>query len=394
MYNPCRRRGIIGSGASARQVSVDCHQGDGRDFLRRHRLEAAAAARGDGKTRRAFLAQLLPRTADSRNLRVAWDTLAAGDGQAPGLDGFRLTDLEGDEVWQLIHTLRTAILTDTYRTAPDRQKQIPKASGTGYRTLSIPTVIDRFVQRASVQTVQPYLEPIQDDHSFGFRAHVDSNRALARAEELAVQEDRWVWLTEDLRDAFNHVPQRRLLDVVRVYLPEPKMLVLLERIVLTASGRGLRQGGNLSPLLLNLYLHHFLDAPWRKHHADVPLLRWADDVLVLCRDREEARQVYHGLRALLLPAGMQLKGGWDQALHDLGRGASAEWLGYRFSRSGTGLNVSTTEKAWKHLSEKLELAHEKDDSPIRAVQTILGWVGQMGPCFSSTDLNEACAVRI
>jgi retron-type reverse transcriptase len=197
------------------------HEGPRQDYLRRHEREATEAIRGSSQEKKNFLGRLLQRTADTRNLRLAWDYLASGDGQAPGLDRLRFHDLEEYEVWTLIRTLRKALLAGTYRPAPDRRVSIPKASGKGTRTLSIPGIIDRLVQRAIVQTVQPYLDGLLTDRCLGYRPGIDTNNALALAEQLAVSNGLWVWLTEDLRDAFNHVPQRRLLDIIRIYIPDP-----------------------------------------------------------------------------------------------------------------------------------------------------------------------------
>jgi hypothetical protein len=169
------------------------------------------------------------------------------------------------------------------------------------------------------------------------------------------------------------------------------MLRLIERVVLTKTKRGLRQGGNLSPLLLNLYLDHFLDKKWLRQHPDLTLLRWADDLLVMSSAWEEAQQAYQDLRLLLSPTGMMLKGTPEQAIHDLRDSGYADWLGYRLSKGKKGLVINTTESAWDSLAEKLEQDQEKDCSPLRANQTIMGWISQLGPCFNSTDLIQTYA---
>jgi len=390
-FHPCRRRGRRGvAGARVRQMPVEAHEGLRRDFLRRHEMEAAAVAEADPTTRQAFVARLLTRTADSRNLRLAWDHVAASDGQAPGADGLRCGDLDDAEAWDLVRRLGRDIRSGSYQPGRDRTKQIPKASGVGTRTLTIPSVIDRLVQRAVVQTLQPLLDPLLDERCLGYRPSSDRNKALALAEKLAVKEQRWIWLTQDIRNAFDNVAQRRLLDVVAMLVPDEGMVTLFEKLVLTGSGRGLRQGGNLSPLLLNLYLHHFLDRKWRRQSPDLPLLRWADDLLVLCRTTGEADQAMAGLANLLRPAGMTLKFPPEKAIHDL-RNREAEWIGYRLSQGGEGLRTEVAEGAWTSLAEKLEQAHEKPCPPLRVIQSILGWVEALGPCYEATDLPMAYA---
>jgi retron-type reverse transcriptase len=198
-FDPARRRDNV-AGACARRKAADLHEGTREDFLRRHEREAAEAAHGNKEAKKKFVAKLLPRTADSRNLRPAWDYLAHGDGQAAGL---RFNDLDDAEVWNLVRVLRDAVLNDAYRPGRDRIKAIPKANGKGVRTLSIPSVIDRVVQRAIVQTTQPYLDQFFDDNSFGYRPNSHVYHALAAAEKLTVENGAWVWLTEDLKDAFN-----------------------------------------------------------------------------------------------------------------------------------------------------------------------------------------------
>jgi hypothetical protein len=105
-----------------------------------------------------------------------------------------------------------------------------------------------------------------------------------------------------------------------------------------------------------------------------------------------AQQACQDLKRLLLLIGMTLKGSAEQAINKLGSGDSAIWLGYRLLREGSGLKVTTTEKAWQTLSQHLELCHTKPGSPLRAMETILGWVSQMGPCYLSTDKHQAYAM--
>src|SRR5262249_2770524 len=152
------------------------------------------------------------------------------------------------------------------------------------------------------------LDPQFDPLSFGFRPGPAPHlRALATASRLARQLGAWVWLAVDLKDAFTSVPLNRLLDVVKKYLPTDELIAFLKTVVISERVQGLRQGGPLSPLLLNLYLHHHLDRKWRASQPDVPLIRYADDLLLLCESPEEAAQAYDDLKDLLQPTGMVIK---------------------------------------------------------------------------------------
>jgi retron-type reverse transcriptase len=173
-YCPCRRRDHGVAGAPVRQISSDAHRGSYREFLRRHELEVVCAARGDKAAKQIFANQLLARTADTRNLRLAWDWIANNGGQAPGADGLRFNDLDETDVWPFLRTVGKPLLQGTYRTTPDRNKKIPKTSGNGYRTLTIPSIVDRLVQRTIIQTIQPYLDVFLDDNCLGYRPGSDT----------------------------------------------------------------------------------------------------------------------------------------------------------------------------------------------------------------------------
>jgi hypothetical protein len=246
------------------------------------------------------------------------------------------------------------------------------------------------VQRALVQVLQPFLDPRFLNSSLGYRPRKGREHALALAEARATSHGLWVWAAEDIRDAFDHVPHKRLLEVLRRPVPAADILALVEVVIGTDRGRGLPQGGALSPLLLNLYLDRVLDRPWTKAHPEAPLLRVADDLLVLAGDREQAVALRAALEALLRPAGMPLhetKG----ALRDLAAGQTLEWLGYDLRRGDRGLEARLTGRSWEQLDGALAGLHDGPDAPIRAVETIEGWIAQQGPCYRHEDVDEVYA---
>jgi retron-type reverse transcriptase len=196
---------------------------------------------------------------DARTLRVAWNYLDQHGGQSAGIDGLRFGDLPESEVWRHLSEIRDQIRNSDYKPAADRVIEISKGPGRGNRTLAIPCIFDRAVQRAVVEVLQPFLDPLFDPLSFGFRPKLGVLQAVAHACHFFQTEGRRVWVTADLRDAFCRVPLERLMDVLRYYVGSDDVVAFVRQVLGGAATPGLRQGGPMSPLLLTLYLHHVLD---------------------------------------------------------------------------------------------------------------------------------------
>jgi RNA-directed DNA polymerase len=388
MYSSLRRRGGSNRPADARDrlVPAESHVGTARDYLRRHERESAIAARGTRAERTAFAAGLLARVADPRNLKLALDHLASDGGNAAGPDGLRPADLSPASRWELARCLGKAIGSGTYRPGSDRDVRIPKASGTGDRIITIQNVDDRAVQRAVVQMLQPVIDPRFLDSSYGYRPHRGREDALARADALASVSGLWVWAVADVQDAFDQVPHGRLLDALRKHVPVDDLLAMVGTVIDNEQKRGLRQGGALSPLLLNVYLDHVLDRPWQKAYPGTPMVRVADDLLILTGERQQAKSALVALADRLRPAGMTLKQE-KVAIADLATGQTVEWLGYAIRQGATGVEARLTERSWEQLENALAATHEKPDAPIHALETIAGWIDQAGPCYRDQDVT-------
>ena len=148
--------------------------------------------------------------------------------------------------------------------------------------------------------------------------------------------------------------------------------------------RGIKEGSSLSPLMLNLYLDKFLDKKWRTLKPDSPLIRYADDLLILCRTTSEVREADALLRELLRPYGLELKHETDIAITDLGSDCS-RWLGYDFRWQSERLAIQIPAEKFDRLARQMMLAHTKTEPAERASRVIDQWVRDLGPCYHDED---------
>lgn len=373
-----------------RAIPAEAHRGTRREKLERH-CEEALAAFWDPEKRPVLRSKLFDRICSQDYLRHSYDELVSKGGRAPGVDGISYDDLDESQIWQLVRYTSNQLKDGSFRPERDRTVYIPKHPG--QRRLDIPTIGDRMVYRNISQILGPFLDPLFGDLVFGFRPKRSRMLALARAEAIAKRGDLWVVVCDDIRNAFPSVPHGRLLDLVRLYLKEPRICALLEVIIRShnngsgASPHGIRQGGSLSPLLLTLYLNHSVVRPWRKRMPHVPLFLWADDIMLLCRDHQEAEHAYCELARIVKNARMKLKGTEASGIHDLST-THAEWLGYRFTRSPEGYCVYPAEAARDRLHERLAECEYQEMSPIRAEYVMLSWLSNLGPCVANMDVES------
>src|SRR3954452_3856954 len=245
-------------------------------------------------------------------LERAWVAVRRNNG-APGIDATTLADAEEYGVTRLLDELTTELREGGYRPLPARRVHIPKPGTGERRPLSIPTFRDRIVQAALKIVLEPVFEADFAPCSFGFRPRRSPHDALQVLIDEAWRGRRWVVET-DIADCFSTIPHDALMRAVEERISDRAVLKLLRAILRAAVMEegtvrrpvtGAAQGGVISPLLCNAYLHR-IDRVWSAREHGV-LVRFADDLLVMCRSREQAQAALQRLRTLLAELGLAPK---------------------------------------------------------------------------------------
>lgn len=233
-------------------------------------------------------------------------------GGSAGVDGESIEAFERNLSGNL-YKIWNRMVSGSYFPPPVKSMPIPKRTG-GTRILGIPTVADRIAQTAVKMVLEPMLEPIFDDNSFGYRP---GRSALDAIEMVKRRSWKYDWVVEfDVKALFDTIDHELLLRAVRKHCKTPWVLLYIERwlkasMVLedgtqVARTRGTPQGGVVSPLLANLFLHYTLDMWMRRELRSVRLCRYADDGVVHCKSEEQARFALRKIGERLRECGLEL----------------------------------------------------------------------------------------
>jgi RNA-directed DNA polymerase len=245
-------------------------------------------------------------------LHRAWEQVRRNRGAA-GVDGVSIAHIEAAGVNAFLATLAEELRTECYHPLPSRRVWLPKPQG-GTRPLGIPALRDRIVETAVKLVLEPIFEADFLECSYGYRPKRSAQQALDRLREEVRRGRRWV-VDTDIKSFFDVLDHQRLMECLRERLSDRRILKLLrgwlkagvlEGHTLLHPEVGTPQGAIVSPLLANVFLTR-LDRAWETEHgAKGILLRFADDLVILCRTRAEAEAALQTLRQLLAALGLEI----------------------------------------------------------------------------------------
>src|SRR5438067_1084415 len=356
----------------------------GAEDIERNSMAAATRAEADLATRTRTKAEVattgvMEAVVERGNLMLAYQRVIENKGAA-GVDQLAVSELK-DHLKRHWPTIRARLLADEYRPMAVRRVDIPKPQG-GMRTLGIPTVVDRLIQQALHQVLQPIFEPTFSDASYGFRPGRNAHQALRRAQQYVTSGKRWV-VDIDLEKFFDRVNHDLLMSKLALKIGDGRVLKLIRRYLeagMMADGlvqprtEGTPQGGPLSPLLSNILL---TDLDRELERRGLAFCRYADDCNIYVRSRVAGERVMRGVRVFLEEV-LHLR--VNAAKSAVARPWERKFLGFSFSvQRETRLRIApeSVQRLTKRIRERLRsgrgrsLAHTIEDlNPL-----LRGWIG-------------------
>ena len=328
---------------------------------------------------------LLEKILDRQNLNKAFKQVRKKKG-ACGIDDMDIVSA-GEYLAENKEQFLKEALEGKYRPQPVKRVEIPKPSG-GKRNLGIPTVIDRMMQQAVNQVLTPIFEKRFSENSYGFRAGRSAHQAILKARDYYKAGYRWV-IDLDLSKYFDTINHEILLNMVREEVKDKRVIELIKRFlksgvmvngVFERTEEGSPQGGNLSPLLSNIYLTKFdKELERRGHH----FVRYADDINIYVKSKQAAERVMSSC-IKYLEGKLKLKVNRDKS--QTGSPLKLKFLGFKLWESKDGKQIEPTvhEKSLKRAKERIReltprhMGKKVSEILEKLAEFTTGWLGYYG----------------
>ena len=343
----------------------------------------------------------------------AWERVRANRGAA-GVDHITIAAVEAYGAERMVAELRDSLRAGNYHPRPVRRVEIPKPDGSK-RPLGIPTVKDRVCQQAAKLVLEPIFEADFLPCSFGFRPKRSATDAMERLRVGFIEGNTFVF-EADIENFFGSIDHERLLNLVKERVSDRRVLKLLRQWlragvldngVVTESVAGTPQGGVISPLLANIYLHAF-DAEWERSGTG-EVVRYADDFVVLCQSHDQTEEAGKRAAAILSDLGLRLhpdktrvvdlregKEGLDfLGCHFRGRMSGKLWeqkrvVRYYLHRWPSVRSMKRARARVKALTARSQVGEQLPDVIARLNRFLRGWgnyfrTGNAGLKFVSLD---------
>jgi len=339
----------------------------------------------------ASTGQLMEEVCERENLQRAWQRVRRNKG-GPGIDGMTIDDARGHlrEHWP---DIRSQLLDGTYQPLPVKRVEIPKPDG-GVRMLGVPCVVDRLIQQAVLQVLQPSWDPTFSEHSYGFRPGRSAHQAVAQAQSY-VAEGYNVVVDLDLEKFFDRVNHDRLMARVDERIADKRVLKLI-RAFLKAGvmedglvkpvDEGTPQGGPLSPLLSNIVLDDLDKELERRGHR---FCRYADDCNIHVRSQRAGERVMASVTRFLTGK-LRLK--VNEAKSAVAHPEERKFLGFSIANDGSERRIAPP-ALQKFKTQIRELTRRTRGQSLEQVieglrPYLIGWRGYFGFCQTPRVLTN------
>ena len=341
----------------------------------------------------------------------AYKRVKANKGSS-GIDNQTIEEFEKN--WKdNLYKLWNRMSSGSYYPQPVKRVNIPKGDGK-MRPLGIPTVVDRIAQMVAKIYLEKELERVIVEDSYGYRPNKSANEAVGKARERCWENAYVVDL--DIKGFFDNIDHELMMKAVNKHTKEKWIILYVERWLTTSviletgeeeiREKGTPQGGVISPILANLYLHYALDKWLEREYPKVKFERYADDMVLHCKTRKEAEEVLEAIKIRLQECKLELhpektkiiycRDEWRKAEQD---NISFDFLGYTFkprlvkSKEGklfTGFNPAISKKAKMKITEEIKKweIHLRSERNIGEISEIVnkvarGWINYYGEFYKS-----------